>query len=172
MRSNRLYRSLVAVAAMLACSLEMTPAMAATTSDSDLAEIVVSANRIGDQSAQTIPMSISGVNPAALDKLGGADLTDLVTAAGHVGTTIFHPVGTCRMGTRDDSLAVVDSELRVIGVAGLRVADASVMPSITSGNTNSPTLMIAERAAELILRPARPKSNGWLAGNMSTRQAL
>lgn len=80
---------------------------------------------------------------------------ELVVAAGHVGTTIFHPVGTCKMGTRDDSLAVVDSELKVIGVAGLRVVDASVMPNITSGNTNSPTLMIAERAAELIIQSAR-----------------
>jgi choline dehydrogenase len=79
---------------------------------------------------------------------------ELATAAGHVGTTIFHPVGTCKMGTPEDSLAVVDGELRVIGVEGLRVADASVMPTITSGNTNSPTLMIAERAAELILSAA------------------
>jgi choline dehydrogenase len=88
---------------------------------------------------------------------------ELVTAAGHVGTTIFHPVGTCRMGTQNDSLAVVDSELRVIGVAGLRVADASVMPTITSGNTNSPTLMIAERAAQLILHPSRVSSPARLA---------
>ena len=80
---------------------------------------------------------------------------ELAAAAGRVGTTIFHPVGTCKMGTPDDSLAVVDSELRVFGVEGLRVADASVMPTITSGNTNSPTLMIAERAAELILQSSR-----------------
>ena len=72
---------------------------------------------------------------------------ELARLAGDIGTTIFHPVGTCRMGRPDDPLAVVDSELRVRGVAGLRIADASVMPSITSGNTNSPTLMIAERAA-------------------------
>ena len=76
---------------------------------------------------------------------------ELAEAAGHVGTTIFHPVGTAKMGRRDDPLAVVDSELKVIGIEGLRVADASVMPTITSGNTNSPTLMIAERAAALIL---------------------
>jgi choline dehydrogenase len=73
---------------------------------------------------------------------------ELARLAGDIGTTIFHPVGTCRMGRADDPMAVVDSELRVRGVAGLRIADASVMPSITSGNTNSPTLMIAERAAE------------------------
>jgi choline dehydrogenase len=76
---------------------------------------------------------------------------ELAEAAGLIGTTIFHPVGTCKMGRRDDPLAVVDSELRVNGVAGLRVVDASVMPSITSGNTNAPTLMIAEKTAELIL---------------------
>ena len=75
---------------------------------------------------------------------------ELVRLAGDIGTTIFHPVGTARMGRADDPMAVVDPELRVRGVAGLRIADASVMPSITSGNTNSPTLMIAERAAGLI----------------------
>ncbi|OYU86558.1 MAG: choline dehydrogenase [Burkholderiales bacterium PBB5] len=73
---------------------------------------------------------------------------ELARLAGDIGTTIFHPVGTCRMGRADDPLAVVDPELRVRGMAGLRIADASVMPTITSGNTNSPTLMIAERAAE------------------------
>jgi choline dehydrogenase len=76
---------------------------------------------------------------------------DLARLAGDIGTTIFHPVGTCKMGRDDDPLAVVDSELRVRGVRGLRVADASVMPTITSGNTNSPTLMIAERAAAWML---------------------
>ncbi|WP_233865428.1 GMC family oxidoreductase [Paraburkholderia adhaesiva] len=79
----------------------------------------------------------------------------LVEAAGNVGTTIFHPVGTCRMGRADDSDAVVDSRLRVRGVDGLRVVDASVMPLITSGNTNSPTLMIAERAAAMLLADRR-----------------
>ncbi|AQT09365.1 GMC family oxidoreductase [Pseudomonas protegens] len=70
-------------------------------------------------------------------------------AAARIGTTIFHPVGTCRMGS--DAQAVVDAQLRVHGIAGLRIADASIMPRITSGNTCSPTLMIAEKAAELIL---------------------
>jgi len=80
---------------------------------------------------------------------------ELAEAAGLIGTTIFHPVGTCRMGRSDDPLAVVDSTLRVKGVDRLRVVDASIMPTITSGNTNSPTLMIAEKTAELIARDWR-----------------
>ncbi len=77
---------------------------------------------------------------------------ELARLAGDIATTIFHPVGTCKMGRPSDPGTVVDSRLRVRGVTGLRVADASVMPTITSGNTNSPTLMIAEKLA------------GWLAG--------
>jgi len=73
----------------------------------------------------------------------------LVKAAGDLGTTIFHPVGTCRMGA--DGGAVVDDRLRVHGIEGLRVIDASIMPRITSGNTNAPTYMIAERGAEFVL---------------------
>ena len=73
----------------------------------------------------------------------------LAQAAGDIGTTIFHPVGTCKMG--NDALAVVDPSLRVHGLQGLRVADASIMPTITSGNTNSPALVIAEKAARMIL---------------------
>ena len=78
---------------------------------------------------------------------------ELARLAGDIGTTIFHPVGTCRMGRPGEAGAVVDSRLRVQGLAGLRIADASVMPTITSGNTNSPTLMIAERAAQWLLAP-------------------
>jgi len=78
---------------------------------------------------------------------------ELWQAAGDIGTTIFHPVGTAKMGS--DDMAVVDERLRVHGIAGLRVVDASVMPTITSGNTNSPTLMIAEKAAEMMLADAR-----------------
>ena len=74
---------------------------------------------------------------------------DLARAAGELGTTIFHPVGTCKMGS--DPMAVVDDRLRVQGVAGLRVIDASIMPRITSGNTNAPVYMIAEKGSAMIL---------------------
>jgi choline dehydrogenase len=75
---------------------------------------------------------------------------ELIKAAGDIGTTIFHPVGTCKMGRADDPMAVLDSQLRVRGIGHLRVVDASAMPTITSGNTAAPTMMIAQRAAELI----------------------
>lgn len=77
---------------------------------------------------------------------------ELVKAAGDIGTTIFHPVGTCKMGRADDPMAVLDSELRVRGIHHLRVVDASAMPTITSGNTAAPTMMIAQRVAELLTR--------------------
>lgn len=77
----------------------------------------------------------------------GDDDVSLAKAAGDIGTTIFHPVGTARMGRADDPLAVVDKDLKVHGVAGLRVIDASVMPTIVSGNTNTPTIMIADKVS-------------------------
>jgi len=75
---------------------------------------------------------------------------ELMRAAGDIGTTIFHPVGTCKMGSSNDPMAVLDADLKVRGILGLRVVDASVMPSITSGNTAAPTMMIAERVADLL----------------------
>ncbi|MCS3447997.1 MULTISPECIES: GMC family oxidoreductase [Bradyrhizobium] len=85
----------------------------------------------------------------------GDDDASLAKAAGDIGTTIFHPVGTAKMGTANDPMAVVDERLRFYGLHGLRIADASVMPTITSGNTNTPTAMIAEKAAAMILQDAR-----------------
>lgn len=80
---------------------------------------------------------------------------EMLVAAGDLGTTIFHPVGTARMGPNGDALAVLDERLRVRGIDRLRVVDASVMPTITSGNTNAPTMMIAEKGAQMILRDTR-----------------
>ena len=75
---------------------------------------------------------------------------DLTRLAGDIATTIFHPVGTTKMGADGDPLAVLDSQLRVRGIDALRVVDAGAMPMITSGNTNSPTLMMAEKASQWI----------------------
>ena len=95
------------------------------------------------------------------EMLPGPNLTseaELQNAARDLGTTIFHPVGTCKMGKvdvhgeSDDPMTVLDSECRLRGVSKLRVIDASVMPSITSGNTNAPTMLIAETVAKKILR--------------------
>jgi len=85
----------------------------------------------------------------------GDDDASLAKAAGNIGTTIFHPVGTAKMGMANDPMAVVDERLRFYGLNGLRIADASVMPTITSGNTNTPTAMIAEKGAAMILQDAR-----------------
>ncbi|MEL0112946.1 MAG: GMC family oxidoreductase N-terminal domain-containing protein [Rickettsiales bacterium] len=117
----------------------------------------LSAERDRQVAAQAVRYTRNIVGQAALAKYRpqefkpGLELEtqeDLVKAAGDISSTIFHPIGTCKMG--DDPMAVVDGRLRVHGLRGLRVVDASVMPTITSGNTNSPTLMIAEKAAEMI----------------------
>ena len=84
------------------------------------------------------------------ETISDADPAMLVKAAGDIGTTIFHPVGTAKMGLPSDPMAVVDERLRIIGLEHIRVVDASVMPTITSGNTNSPTMMIAEKGARMI----------------------
>jgi choline dehydrogenase-like flavoprotein len=85
----------------------------------------------------------------------GDDDASLAKAAGDIGTTIFHPVGTAKMGTESDPMAVVDERLRFRGLDGLRVIDASVMPTITSGNTNTPTAMIAEKGAAMAIEDRR-----------------
>ncbi|MGH6779772.1 MAG: GMC oxidoreductase, partial [Bradyrhizobium sp.] len=85
----------------------------------------------------------------------GDDDASLAKAAGDIGTTIFHPVGTVKMGADNDPLAVVDARLRFYGIDGLRVVDASIMPTITSGNTNTPTAMIAEKGATMIREDAK-----------------
>ncbi len=82
----------------------------------------------------------------------GNDDASLARAAGEIGTTIFHPIGTAKMGLPSDPYAVVDERLRLIGLRGLRVIDASVMPTITSGNTNTPTIMIADKGARMVLQ--------------------
>jgi choline dehydrogenase len=88
----------------------------------------------------------------------GDDTESLAAAAGDIGTTIFHPVGTAKMGLASDADAVVDARLRVHGIECLRVIDASIMPTITSGNTNTPTAMIAEQGARMIIEDARARS--------------
>lgn len=88
---------------------------------------------------------------------------ELAKAAGDVGTTIFHPVGTCKMGRVDDPQAVVDSRLRVIGLEGIRIVDASVMPTITSGNTSSPTIMIAAKGSQMIREDRKASAEAAIA---------
>ncbi|MGY6570227.1 MAG: GMC family oxidoreductase, partial [Salinarimonas sp.] len=111
--------------------------------------VAVAAIRLARKIAQQEPLA--QYRPQEF-KPGGAITDDegLAKVAGDIGTTIFHPVGTARMGADGDAGAVLDARLRVRGIAGLRVADASAMPRITSGNTNSPTMMIAEKGAQMI----------------------
>lgn len=76
----------------------------------------------------------------------------LLNCARNIGESIYHPVGTCKMGPDGDTMAVVDSQLRVKGVKGVRVVDCSIMPNLVSGNTNAPAIMIGEKAADMILQ--------------------
>ena len=94
------------------------------------------------------PLRVTEVAPGA-SRITDDEIIDWVKQAAE---TTYHPVGTCKMGT--DTMAVVDPQLRVHGIAGLRVADASIMPTRTSGNTNAPAIMIGEKAADLVLSQA------------------
>jgi len=94
------------------------------------------------------PFQASEVAPGA-DRSTDGEILDWVKKAAE---TTYHPVGTCKMGS--DPMAVVDAQLRVHGTAGLRVADASIMPTLTSGNTNAPSIMIGEKAADMMLNTA------------------
>jgi choline dehydrogenase len=94
------------------------------------------------------PMQVSELSPGS-DRITDDEILEWVRQAGE---TTYHPVGTCRMG--QDAMAVVDERLRVRGISGLRVADASIMPTLTSGNTNAPAIMIGEKAAHMLLEAA------------------
>jgi choline dehydrogenase len=94
------------------------------------------------------PLQVTEVAPGA-DRTTDDEIIDWVKQAAE---TTYHPVGTCKMGS--DPMAVVDARLRVHGIAGLRVADASIMPTLTSGNTNAPSIMIGEKAAAMVLDDA------------------
>ena len=115
------------------------------------AEITVRAVRIA-RAVMTAPamagMQVTELAPGASQTTDG-EILDWVK---EVGETTYHPVGTCKMGS--DAMAVVDDQLRVRGLQGLRIADASIMPTLTSGNTNAPSIMIGEKAADLVLRHA------------------
>ena len=113
--------------------------------------------RINNYACQTVPQpglnGRRGFQPRGKCLGGSSAINAMLHVRGHRADTIYHPVGTCKMGT--DPMAVVDPRLRVHGLAGLRVVDASVRPTLIGGNTNAPTIMIAERAAEWMRADAR-----------------
>ena len=95
------------------------------------------------------PLQVAEIAPGR-EANGDDEILDWVRRAAE---TTYHPVGTCKMGS--DPMAVVDARLRVHGIEGLRIADASIMPTVTSGNTNAPTIMIAEKGADMIKEDAK-----------------
>jgi choline dehydrogenase len=115
------------------------------------AELTVRAVRIAREimtAPAMTPLQMNEIAPGA-DRTTDDEILDWVRNAAE---TTYHPVGTCKMGS--DPVAVVDAQLRVHGIAGLRVADASIMPTLTSGNTNAPSIMIGEKAADMLLNTA------------------
>ena len=130
----------------------IAPNYLATDADRDVAADAIRATR-----RLMAQAAIQRFNPIELLPGPGVgdDTVSLSVAAGNIGTTIFHPVGTAKMGVSSDLDAVVDARLRVHGIEHLRVIDASIMPTITSGNTNTPTAMIAEKGAQMIIEDGR-----------------
>ena len=127
------------------------PNYLATKTDCDT---LVEGIRIARKIARTAPLSgVVTAEHGPGDAIGDDDYDGLLNWARDTATTIYHPTGTCKMG--QDDMAVVDERLRVRGIEGLRVADASIMPLITSGNTIAPTIMIGEKASDMILEDAR-----------------
>ena len=124
-----------------------------------LAEAGDNARELGMKRVALFTDPLVAASPyVAGEYLPGAEATtddEILAFARNKGATIFHPAGTCRMGPASDPLSVVDAALRVHGVPRLRVVDCSVMPTIVSGNTNAPVIMIAEKASDMILRDAR-----------------
>ena len=128
------------------------PAIYPNYFSSDLdCKVIISALRLGKNIAQTGAM-IPYIDEALAPTDDITDDEDLLEYARNNGTTLFHPVGTCKMGPKNDKNAVVDNQLRVFGVRGLRVIDASIMPTLLSGNTNAGTIMIGELGASLVKR--------------------
>ena len=130
----------------------IAPNYLATTADRAVAADAIRATR-----RLMAQPAVRGFNPIELLPGPGVgdDTSSLSIAAGNIGTTIFHPVGTAKMGPSSDPEAVVDARLRVHGIEHLRVIDASIMPTITSGNTNTPTAMIAEKGAQMFIEDLR-----------------